>query len=185
LYINQNKTFLIDRSFEFFEIKSDFYNKLWKKGNTILDGELIFQQHKSKLITNSKNKNYQFLENKPIFLIFDIVQINGENVGNLLLNNRFVKIGEFNGNYRQFSRENHPLAILAKTFFKTKSIQTLFSMITFDSTNKLYIFNDKRRNVTNLNDGLVFTPENDDYLQRKKLLFKWKWPELNTFGSIF
>lgn len=180
MLIKKDKAYLIDRSFIFYKINSDFYSKnLWKTGDILVDGEIIFKP--MQIRKNAENDMYKFLRNRPIFFIFDIIQFDGLAVFKKQLLERLHFIRSLNIVYRKYSNEPHPLALLAKTFYPFKEIRNITKNIVFDPEKEVYVFHDHKKNIANYNDGLIFTPQSEEYLQKGNFLFKWKWPKLNTF----
>uniref|UniRef100_A0A6B2KZN5 Uncharacterized protein n=1 Tax=Arcella intermedia TaxID=1963864 RepID=A0A6B2KZN5_9EUKA len=165
--------FLIDRKLAFFRVTNyDTLITLFCANNTttLLDGELI--------------KNHS--TGKPIFLIFDLLEVLGENYASKKLDERLEVIGKkVVAPYREAVQNRvippeHPFALIGKVFYKKHKLNDLFSCIQEKDGEKYYIDKHnpkeppKRHHKT---DGLIFTPNDKYCFKTTNNLFKWKFIE--------
>jgi len=114
-----------------------------------------------------------------MFLIFDIIVLNGDQVGPKPLPTRLDAIRQVVAGYRSALEKkaipaDHPFSIMGKQFMPTQDLPKLISMLKHKEGHRYYI--DQRRH--HLTDGLIFTPIDDPYTPRTcRSLFKWKYIE--------
>lgn len=74
---------------------------------------------------------------------------------------------------------NGPLRVSRKYFsLAAAGVEKVFRYISGPDAHGEYHYADGER--ANLNDGIVFTPDDQPYMCAASTLFKWKWAELNT-----
>jgi ATP-dependent DNA ligase len=149
-----------------------------KGGCTLLDGELV-----SHLSTNHQ-----------MYLIFDIISLDGKVLTSQTLEKRLEKIGEVVGIYRNSVTNksipaDHPFEIIGKTFMDKSRMYKLSSCIFEENGYRVYR-DEKRYHKT---DGIIFTP-NEQYVPRTvRNMFKWKYVDeisidlkvnVNKFGVV-
>uniref|UniRef100_A0A7S4PB78 mRNA guanylyltransferase n=1 Tax=Paramoeba aestuarina TaxID=180227 RepID=A0A7S4PB78_9EUKA len=155
LYINQGGVFLVDRKFDFFEVMG--YEPLTKifERKTILDGEIVYDER----------------SNDPKYIVFDIIELNGERTGDLDTHERLKKIGEFISVVREKIQQPVPFDLLGKLFIPKSKIQEVFNSI----DNGVYRSGDKRFYKC---DGILFTPVKGPYkVKGNEMILKWKFLE--------
>lgn len=142
------------------------------QGPSVLDGEIIAEQN--------------------VFLVYDIAAINGNNqIAAKRFSERLQTIAKIINDVRQ-KIENHPdggtgrIDLQAKLFVPQREIDRILKKIHV-LPNGQHEFYDQGRNRRNKNDGLIFTADDDTYLQNQKenSLLKWKWLEHNTIDFKF
>ena len=155
LYINQGGVFLVDRKFEFFEVMGyDPLPRVFER-KTILDGEIVYDER----------------THDPKFVVFDIIELNGERTGDLDTDERLKKIGEFIGMVREKIQQPVPFDLLGKLFFPKSKIQEVFNSI----DGGVYRSGDKRFYKC---DGVLFTPAKGPYkVKGNEMILKWKFLE--------
>lgn len=188
-YVTQAQSYLVNRKFNFFRIRSPIYSQLFAtEGPTLLDTEVL------KIMSKDPKA-------PPTMMVFDAIHVNGESVGEKNLHERLERIGyKIALPYRQQYMDNKhtantngtdggqgkpPLVIKAKKFYQKEYVDNILAKIT-KLPNGEYRYDDHKRNTHNLNDGLIFTPDNDNYLNTKQpgMLVKWKWRGLNTIDFM-
>eukprot|EP00005_Dracoamoeba_jomungandri_P005739 CAMPEP_0174252908 /NCGR_PEP_ID=MMETSP0439-20130205/2274_1 /TAXON_ID=0 /ORGANISM="Stereomyxa ramosa, Strain Chinc5" /LENGTH=788 /DNA_ID=CAMNT_0015333607 /DNA_START=26 /DNA_END=2392 /DNA_ORIENTATION=- len=175
LLVDDCGVFLIDRKFDFYLVqKYDQLKELYaKNGVTLIDGEMVHHKHTKRLM----------------FLVFDVLSVNGKCVTSLPLSARLTHIRD--GVVLPYRRaidkgiidnDTHPFVIIAKPFYPKKLARKLFSHISVDkSRNPLgdYYFADMKRH--HKSDGLVLTPDEAYVPYANPKLFKWKFLETINF----
>jgi hypothetical protein len=147
---------------------------LGNSGCSIIDGEIV------------QDPNF------TVFLVYDVAAINGDSsFGAVRFSERLQKVMKIAAEVKELwnvdnfsaSRENEGLVldIQAKLFVPQREIGRILSKIRV-LENGEHEFYDQGRNRRNKNDGLIFTADDDNYLQndKKNSLLKWKWLEHNT-----
>jgi mRNA guanylyltransferase len=181
LYISKDRqaTFVIDRKFHVQQLKSPVYAEMWSTaGDTLIDGELV-------LSSDATPTTY--------FIAFDLILLQGERVLEKKLSERLGKIGmgiikPYRERFPNYAKDtsDHPLPIRAKNFVKKSALhEGLMKFIRplgGPHGGGEYEYNDGKRR--NKNDGVIFTPENDDYNCKNVQLLKWKFPGLNTIDFM-
>ena len=78
------------------------------------------------------------------------------------------------------------LDFFVKTFVAKHSVESILRCITHSPSSNPHFQSHVYRTSrgTNLNDGLIFTPDCDSYYCRTTPLLKWKWPDLNTVDFV-
>jgi len=159
--------YLVGRKFEFYRILHPFYTKYLNdvSGATLLDGELIINQQKQ-------------LE----YLAFDLVGIGGKSYSNNCTSSRIDVIKKFTDKYTLCTREfkqSPPIIIRRKHHYKSSELKSLLDKITCDEEGEYWFQNEVRRTR---NDGLIFTPQENNFLMSYDpgALVKWKFLEKNT-----
>jgi len=158
--------FLIDRRFDFYRV--DGFDSLMTcfatNGITLLDGEMV---------THLPSK-------KQMYLIFDLIALNGSVLADKVLKDRLTTIGTgvvkvYRDAVAQKSiPEDHPFTLIGKQFVEPHDLYKLFGMIKTVNGQRCYI-DEKRHHRT---DGLIFTPRDDPYHAKSTdNLFKWKYLE--------
>jgi hypothetical protein len=152
-FLYQRGVFLIDRKFDFFEVHGfdSLNDRLPNK--TLLDGEIV----------NDLGAK------RPKYIAFDLIELNGENVGREATWKRLEKIRDFVVIFRGLAQKSpFPFEILGKSFLPKKNILTLFHRINGS------VYRDDKRHY--LCDGVLFTPSDQPYKARANLdLLKWKF----------
>ena len=134
----------------------------------ILDGELIMDE-----VTKTER-----------FAIFDVIYYNQFYYANERLIGRHKIITHLNNLYQQNKSRfpsNH-LPIGSKAFREIKYIDQILDCIQ-PTEDGQYLYKDSKGRC-NLNDGLIFTPVQDNYFYKEQKLLKWKWPEMNTVDFL-
>eukprot|EP00008_Paramoeba_atlantica_P012441 CAMPEP_0201479966 /NCGR_PEP_ID=MMETSP0151_2-20130828/4571_1 /ASSEMBLY_ACC=CAM_ASM_000257 /TAXON_ID=200890 /ORGANISM="Paramoeba atlantica, Strain 621/1 / CCAP 1560/9" /LENGTH=666 /DNA_ID=CAMNT_0047861695 /DNA_START=170 /DNA_END=2170 /DNA_ORIENTATION=- len=155
LFVSQKGVYLIDRKFDFFEIQGfNSLRELFPEGKTIVDGEIV-----TDLVTDN-----------PKYVVFDLIELNGENHAQQDTFKRHEKIGEFIGILRRNVTGQWPFEILGKFFFPKEKIHELLRVIGPDRNYR----KDERRQYAC--DGLLFTPRLGPYKTKgHDGLLKWKF----------
>jgi len=156
---------MIDRKFDFYRLEGfdSLITVFASKGLTLLDGEMV---------THIPSK-------KQMYLIFDIVALNGEVVTTKTLKERLLTIG--NGVVKVYResiekkiiQEDHPFTLIGKQFLPIGDLHKLLAFIKTVSGQKYYI-DEKRHHRT---DGFIFTPNGAYHPKTCNTLFKWKYLE--------
>ena len=167
-----NYCYLIDRKFTLYKIKDiTKYANLFGY-ETLVDGELLY------------NKDVQ----QWTLVIFDAICINSKYIAESKLTDRLIAIGQHIAKPYKNRDKNISLALnfRAKTMLPKQYISKLFNMIHQTNKHNEYIYHDIKRQIKNRNDGIIFTPDNDNYLNEKlpKCLLKWKWSGMNTIDFL-
>lgn len=139
---------------------------LGSKGPTLLDGEMIHHE----------------ATHQAIFLIFDIVMLDGVYCGNEPLMKRCEKISFVVKNFRENSRGS-TFQLLGKTFLPIKKIEILVKRIENIKEHRVYVERESDPNAIpkrfHKTDGIIFTPSDEPYQTRTcSNLFKWKYLDL-------
>jgi len=132
------------------------------------------------------------------YLAFDCVAMGGRSLSNEVTHIRVERVAAFYAKYErdianypdifeQKKRDTNssepfvapPIVLRAKEHFKAADIGALLEQISCDEHGE-YFFSDGRRRTKN--DGLIFTPEENNYLMSYDpgALVKWKFLEKNT-----
>ena len=157
---------LVDRKFGFWECTHEmFLSALGKGQGTLLDGELI--------VSNGK----------VVYLMYDIVMLNGHYVGDKFLKERLKQMTEVRSLIRQCGNTATalPFEIRRKNFVPKELIHEHLNNIKLIGDE--YVFSEKRSDFlfNHKNDGLIFTPEDEPYIPSvNRPILKWKWPNLNS-----
>lgn len=134
------------------------------KLNTILDGELV----------------YDMKDKKTIFLVFDILAIDGRSVVKHLFSerNRILKdeISRRCLNIIQVSGGVEVTKILLKNFVPKKSLKTLIDSVSIEGLSKVYT-DGRQRHKT---DGFIFQPDLPYHPFIDHTLVKWKYHDMCT-----
>jgi hypothetical protein len=178
--------YLIDRKFVIRQLRNQpVYAELYaQRGDTLLDGELIL------------TKGFVAAgQAAATFMTFDALWVDGQCYMEQKLSHRLGTIGScIIKPYRTRFPPMPPaatatattmlltplpaLTIGAKAFHRKHHIKDgILELITSSGHNE-YEYNDGKR--CNKNDGIIFTPESDEYWCRRVPLLKWKWNGLNT-----
>ncbi len=155
-----NKTYMIDRSFNFFEVYQNFscIQHAQNKLSMLFDGELI------------KNNLGNW-----VYFIHDCVVMDGLNISKEILDTRYEHIKEVLSNNWSYvgvddiKREASTFNISLKKFYKFEDIEEV-----------LFIINNNK--CDHKTDGLIFTPRTLPVCtQTQYSLFKWKPKDSHTF----
>jgi len=157
--------FFIDRKFDFYRVEGfDSLMTLYaSSGITILDGEMV---------THLPTK-------KQMYLIFDIIVLNGTVLAQKPLKDRLLTIGTGvvqvyrNALEKKRIPEDHPFTLMGKQFLPISDLYKLIGMIKIVHGQRCYI-DQKRHHKC---DGLIFTPQDPYHAKRTDNLFKWKFVE--------
>jgi len=157
IFIFGNRSFLVDRHYDFYLIKDyDVLHNCFGHG-TLLDGEMV--------------RNLQ--THKPVYLIFDVLAVNNQPVYQYNLSQRLGEIGQFVSRLRHETEHiSTPFEILGKVFHPKEKIQEVFNCIK-DRGNGERVFIDKRR--YHFTDGVILTPDVPYQTFTCANLFKWKY----------
>jgi len=177
--------YLIDRSFEFYKLAdSSLYLSLAVNGDTLLDGELVLE--------TSTDKSAIFFQapsgKRQAYLIYDCVMLGGQSV---VTENFETRMGERGiagaiKLYKEALHKRHeakeesvlPFHLQSKYFRKHYHVAAALQCIR--SEHGEYVYEEARgNNVTrsNKNDGLVFTPQDEGYIQQRTPIYKFKWAD--------
>uniref|UniRef100_A0A7S4DQT0 mRNA capping enzyme adenylation domain-containing protein n=2 Tax=Lotharella globosa TaxID=91324 RepID=A0A7S4DQT0_9EUKA len=176
---SRRRTYLLGRKFEFLIVPGDFYNRMFQgEGDTMLDGELVRE-------TNNGVE-------RTTYLVFDAVILKGKKVSDCKLVDRLKCVGNAAHMFRT-ARDQHtaPFAMQSKTFKPKRKVGEILSGITRDSGSHsghpVFWFEENRSTGKrrNMNDGLIFTPSEGGYMQRKLPILKWKSSDLQTIDVAF
>lgn len=164
MIINSEGVFLTDRKFEFYRVEGyeSLPPVLGMEGPTVLDGEMV-----NHLRTN-----------KPMYLAFDILVLNGGSVAEAPLSERLKAL--HHGVVVPFEAavldsqipQVPPFSIAEKQFFHKKDMKQLFLDNVKQEGNERFYVDAKRHHKT---DGIVFTPDVPYQPRTCKELFKWKY----------
>lgn len=162
LLICVNGAFLVDRKYFFFQLaNAEGLVKLFAKNDsiTLLDGELI--RHLG--------------DGSVVFLLFDVIQVNGEHFADRNLTDRLKAIGHLVVEpYREAKQQfAFPFTLCGKRFFTMQGIKQLFKEFIKEDADKTRRFEDSTRN--HKTDGVIFTPVGPYVLKACPTLFKWKF----------
>jgi len=178
LYVSKARAsaYLIDRKFCVKQVRHTIYAELWGvDGDSLMDGELV--------VSKDHCGN--------TFMVFDVLVINGTRTLERKLSERLAHIGQdIVAPYRKrfppatntFEEQLAylPLIIRAKAFSRKHHLKA--GVMDFikpvpGAPNEWMYDDGKRRNK---NDGVIFTPEDDNYWCKKVPLLKWKHQGLDT-----
>lgn len=167
LIIRGKGVFIADRKFDFFQVMDfDGLDSLLAPDDfTLLDGEMVLHVK----------------ENKPMFLIFDALVINGESLVNENLTARLASIRDKvvlpyrHAVETKIFRRPPPFTIIGKQFFPKKAIRSLFQTHIKEEHGERYYVDEKRHHKT---DGIIFTPDEKYQPKTCQNLFKWKYIEM-------
>jgi len=154
---------LIDRRFDFYMVHYPGLKELYAStGPTLLDGELVMHVPTS----------------KPMYLIFDLLALNGVLLGKELLHKRLEKIGTgVVGPYREAEAARklpeRPFTIMGKLFLDKTQIHKLNASVKTDSYGHRFYVDDRLRH--HRTDGFIFTPDEPYRPKTVVNLFKWKY----------
>ena len=188
--------FLIDRSFDFYQIDDDrglFAAVLATRGPSLLDCELV----RNVMGAPPGTELLAARQSGPFVLaVFDVVCLNGDDTAQLLLVDRLQRAGlarnamnEALGRAQLASSDAKlPFVLTTKLFkpaYDMKSLQRM--MVEFRvHGDKHYCFDNAEKGIKTLNDGLIFTPNDNNYAMTRTSLpiYKWKWPGMNTVDFL-
>jgi hypothetical protein len=165
--ISQEGAFIINRSYNFYKVGFDSLKESFAKENTstLLDGELV-RHH----------------DGRVIFLVFDVVAINGVPYYQEGFAKRYQDIGTYViAPYRKWkdvagNSSGLPFDMMQKIFHKKDYIEAFFQKIVTIGKDKYYK-DEKRFHKT---DGIIITPTTPYALRKAVTLFKWKYAELQS-----
>ena len=193
LYINSAEqcAYIVDRKFQFRRFTdSTFYCRLCAHGDTVVDGEILALPNDNDV---SKTSDNIVTQSTHVFMMFDCMVVDGTNVSQLKLSERLRSmvrhvVEPYNQFIVQSTYHNYsvtPLQLKVKFMVGKKYFNELRKLVVESSTAPgHYIFtriDSKGQRQQNGNDGFIFTPENDSYMQSTiNGLLKWKWPGMNT-----
>eukprot|EP01084_Bolivina_argentea_P164826 286495_1 len=172
------EAYFVDRKFAFYRITHAFYkvylnnvNYDNRYGATLLDGELIVN-------------NDALLE----YLAFDCIAMKGKSWSNECTSTRIEYVSSFIGEYaaglkKYYEKKEQsipPIVLRAKKHWKATDVSSLLQQITRSEECGEYYFENADRKTAN--DGLIFTPQENNYLMSYDpgALVKWKFLEKNT-----
>eukprot|EP01102_Stenamoeba_stenopodia_P019955 TRINITY_DN7637_c0_g1_i1.p1 TRINITY_DN7637_c0_g1~~TRINITY_DN7637_c0_g1_i1.p1 ORF type:complete len:686 (+),score=120.98 TRINITY_DN7637_c0_g1_i1:243-2300(+) len=161
--------YFIDRKFSFYRIKGmDFLIQIYAPdGVTLLDGEMV-----------NHIDDEETLRSSPMFLIFDLMVVNGTSFLEQTLTARLERIGSLVESYRTHqsspspSREKHSFSLIGKKFFDKRHFAALLKCFVTKPSGT-YFVDQKRYHKT---DGIIFTPEQPYATRGVHNLYKWKLP---------
>lgn len=184
LYVSHSRkaTYLLDRKFLVKQLKHPMYAELWgSHGHSLIDGELVTHEG-----VNSVGP-------QATFMIFDLILLNGDRIMEKRLSERLSSIGTgivvpYRQRFPQYAAyppfaptpsltassvdgSDHPIAIRAKAFHRKHHLKDGIIDHIKPHGNGEYMYDDGKRR--NKNDGVIFTPENDDYMCKNVQLLKW------------
>lgn len=127
----------------------------------------------------------EVLEAQKTYLIYDVIVALGAQVSGERTSRRLSMINKIVHRYRHMEDKDRPrkLVPMGKRFVPKLDIGGVLSLITRGEQHGTYVYTERRSDGmtrTNPNDGLIFTPEHEPYMQAHHTLLKWKWLELNT-----
>ena len=134
---------------------------------TVLDGELV----------------YDSAMKKNVFLVFDILAINGRSLTSKLFNERFhilhTDIAEC---LRNINNTVDSTPIVIKNFLPKRDLRQLLKCISIDGLSK--VFSDPRSRQQHKTDGLIFQPDlcYKPFLDNN--MVKWKYSDLCTVDML-
>jgi len=172
---HQRGCYLIGRKTLLLRIPGTFFNEMFGHHDCLLDGELVYE-------TQNDVKRHAYL-------VFDAVTYNGRNVGDQKLADRLKLVSEVVGKYRRHEKiTSPPFAMQSKTIVPKKHVKRILNCITKHTQTDAhtphpdYWFTEKRSvgKRGNKNDGVIFTPSEGGFMQRKIPILKWKFPDLQT-----
>eukprot|EP00485_Elphidium_margaritaceum_P007752 CAMPEP_0202698670 /NCGR_PEP_ID=MMETSP1385-20130828/11916_1 /ASSEMBLY_ACC=CAM_ASM_000861 /TAXON_ID=933848 /ORGANISM="Elphidium margaritaceum" /LENGTH=573 /DNA_ID=CAMNT_0049355433 /DNA_START=98 /DNA_END=1819 /DNA_ORIENTATION=- len=179
------EAYVVGRKFEFYRLQHAFYKCFLNEvtGPSLLDGELSLNAQ----------------QNKLEYIAFDCVAMGGRSCSNECLSTRIEFVKNFIRKYERklieypkIQREKYrnantpdkvvvdpPLLLTAKRHFKASDIGVLLSQIRRDEHGEYWFDNGRRKTK---NDGLIFTPQENNFLMSYDpgALVKWKFLEKNT-----
>jgi len=171
--ISQEGAFIINRSYNFYKVGFDSLKDSFAKENTstLLDGELV-RHH----------------DGRVIFLVFDVVAINGVPYYQEGFAKRYQDIGTYViAPYRKWkdvagNSSGSPFDMMQKIFHKKDYIEQFFQKIVTienktEKKKEKYYKDEKRFHKT---DGIIITPTTPYALRKAVTLFKWKYAELQS-----
>lgn len=169
----RKQCYLIGRKFNLHKVPGDLLPQMFAGGgDSLLDGEIV-----QELVGGQE---------RPAYLVFDIVAFRGVHIGEEPLSKRLQQIGRAVGEYRKLEGKGScPFVIQSKTFYKKEHVSEMLKKIERKVSSKGHVeywFSEKRSAGLrrNRNDGIIFTPETGGYMQRHSSILKWKFLELNT-----
>ena len=115
----------------------------------------------------------------PLLVVFDAVQVGGKYCGDLTLTKRLGHIAGVKGPIKHAlsTGVKLPLRIESKAFVPAKlaALDALEGAIRPAAAGGEFVYANEDKGVLALNDGLIFTPEENDYLHTRPLpIFKYK-----------
>jgi len=166
LMITPRGVFMIGRKFDFYPLVTYRELGVWAKshGNTLIDGELV-----RTLPRNEKERP------TLTYMIFDVIQFDGQFIGDLPFAQRMQRIGTIVQWHRTEGQKTAPFQMIGKIFYPKEKFETLKEHIKVEGRDRIYDDGKKRRHKT---DGFILTP-NDAYSPKGTAnLFKWKYSDL-------
>lgn len=209
LYVTKERACLIDRKFVFYQINdptNTYTTKLAGPSSTdvtLVDGELIenagtyvSDNGKVRLGANNNPDNPQSWITEPLLVLFDTVMVKGDYKGEKTLMERLAGIAEVKGpiKYMIDNGMRLPLRIESKEFLQRQFLLKLHEKIKkinikddrgADMT--YYVYKNDRKGVLSLNDGVILTPVNNNYMHKRNEnlpIYKFKWPGLHTVDFL-
>jgi hypothetical protein len=190
-------SYLVDRSFDFFELDDShgvFKTALSKEGPTLLDCELVRNVHgaPAPMVLQAAKETGPFL-----MCAFDAVMFNGLPLAAKPLLGRISHLGQARDAVAAELREaadrgaavTLPFTLASKLFVPAYQMERVMGM--FEAVDvrgdRHYCFNNKDKAIKTLNDGLIFTPNDNSYSMQQSPelpIYKWKWPGMNTVDFL-
>jgi len=179
LFVSTHAAYFIDRKWNFYTISSGPTSLLSTcfatNGDTLLDGEWI-QTRELKT---------------PVFMLFDGVCIDGAIFANEPTSKRLRVLTEkviapFRVRRESTRDVSLPFDVRVKEMETKQNVANVLNQLhdegdSDDGDRRIRVYRSKARRISNVNDGLVFTREDDDYFQGKGGLFKMKWSHTVDF----
>lgn len=106
MYVCNKGTYLIDRKFSFYELRNPYFTQIYTKGPSLFDGELIRSTY----------------SNDIIYLMYDIVSLNGVSVGERHLKERLEQMTEA-VRMARVDESKMPFLFKRKSFLPKRDIQ--------------------------------------------------------------
>jgi len=177
LYIRRGDCYLINRKFEFLRLKDKAYSGFLPQtgaNETLLDGELV----------TSLAQEPPRLE----YYCYDSILVEGKHMLHRNLSERLKFVKRVIKRWNQHASTppgldlGKMINLRSKVFVKAHQVGDIFSKITEKDGHYTYCREEDGTVVQkNLNDGVIYTPEEGGYAPRDKgTLFKWKWLDHQT-----
>ncbi len=182
MFVCKDGAFLADRKFTLRRISNDdtYIKYLGQPGKeTLVDGELIENAG-----TNAENtpENPGVWKTEPTLMLFDAVMVKGEYVGAQALPIRLRSAGDVKRSFVE-GADTLVMKVQTKRFTAAKRLDDVSDLIKLFPTQGHFVYDDrKEKKLMSLNDGIIFTPDQNDYLHTNGNLpiYKFKWAGLNT-----
>jgi len=170
MFVCDEGVIFIDMNMTFWKVEeADEYHSLLFSGRpTLLDGELV--RHNT--------------TKKPIYLISDAVQVNGNYVADRILSDRLNVIGTevlepFEKVFQKHSgKSTYPFLLYRKKFYQKEQVTEFWKCMKEDGSKRRY-YDDGKRSHRAL--GMIITPDDQPFCAGKShTCFEWKFHEKYT-----